>query len=273
MCFSNVRTANRIGGSWSSPSQQAIPGPSWIGLQHRVRVSVCRKNAPQGMSFAATAAMLKIRFRMREGIMKGRLWGAIGTVTMIGLVGCTRAERAVLLGQPAPDDVTELVRGWPATPRDVANQMIARYGNPHEATTTMLVWHNNGPWKRTVLYRDEVPHDFPKSHTDVLEQFIDYRVPVDKFDEIAAYDGSVITERTKGEVSARCDKEEMNYLALNLANDVATGKRTVEDARRFYAQTAMAFMNGERPPYTQGLQFTVQRGGTADRDRPAGTGN
>jgi hypothetical protein len=31
-----------------------------------------------------------------------------------------------------------------------------------------------------VLYRDEVPHNFPKPHTDVLEQFIDYRVPVDK---------------------------------------------------------------------------------------------
>ena len=32
-----------------------------------------------------------------------------------------------------------------------------------------------------------MPHTFPKPHTDLLEQFIDYRVPVDKYDELAAY--------------------------------------------------------------------------------------
>lgn len=89
----------------------------------------------------------------------------------------------------------------------------------------------NGPWKRTILYKEEIPHDFPKPHTDLLQQFIDYKTPVDKFDELATYDGSVIVERTKGEISARCDKEEMNFLALNLANDVATGNKTVEEAR------------------------------------------
>jgi hypothetical protein len=41
---------------------------------------------------------------------------------------------------------------------------------------------NTGLWKRTIVYRDEVPHNFPKPHTDVLEQFVDYKVPVGKFD-------------------------------------------------------------------------------------------
>lgn len=31
----------------------------------------------------------------------------------------------------------------------------------------------------------------------------------------------------------------------------------------------MAFMNGEKDPYTQGLQFTVPHGNTGDRDMPA----
>jgi len=92
-------------------------------------------------------------------------------------------------------------------------------------------------------------------------------VPLGKYDDLARYDGSVIAERTKGELSARCDKEEMNYLALNLAHDVATGRRTVEDARRFYAETAMATMKGEMPPYVQRLQFDPSRGGTADPDK------
>ena len=118
----------------------------------------------------------------------------------------------------------------------------------------MLVWHDNGPWKLSILYRDEVPHDFPKPHTDLLEQFVDYRVPTDTFDELAAYDGSVIVERTKGEISARCDKEEMKFLALNLADDIVKGRRTVADARAFYAKTAMAAMQGEKPIATGPLR-------------------
>jgi len=161
-----------------------------------------------------------------------------------------------------------MIAGWPATPQEVARKTMAKYGRPNETTPTMLVWHNNGPWKRTIIYRDEVQHDFPKPHTDLLEQFIDYQVPLGKYDDLARYDGSVIAERTKGEISARCDKEEMNFLALNLANDVATGRRTVDDARRFYAETAMAAMNGDMRPYTQRLQFEVQSMGTADADKP-----
>lgn len=192
------------------------------------------------------------------------------TATALAISGCASANEAVVIGQPAPNVVNGLIAGWPEKSLEVANATIAKYGQPHEATATMLVWHNNGPWKRTILSRDPVPHHFPKPHVDVLEQIIDYRVPPELFDELAAYDGSVMVERTKGEMSARCDKEEMNFLALNLAHDIVTGKRNVDEARRFYAETVMAFMNGERPAYTQGLQFAVPRSGTADPDRPAG---
>ncbi len=75
----------------------------------------------------------------------------------------------------------------------------------------------------------------------------------------------MIAERTKGEISARCDKEEMNLLAINLANDVVKGNKTVDQARQFYADTAVAAMNGEKLAYTTALQFSrpVQ---TADLD-------
>lgn len=104
-------------------------------------------------------------------------------------------------------------------------------------------------------------------HKDVLEQVIDYRVSTDKVDDLAAYDGSVIVERTKGELSARCDKEEANFLALNLANDVATGKKSVAEARAQYAQTIQDLMAGKKDPYMQRLQFTEHRS-AADKDRP-----
>ena len=93
-------------------------------------------------------------------------------------------------------------------------------------------------------------------------------LPVEKFSEIAAYDGSVIPERTKGEISARCDMEEMNYLALNLADEIGRGERSVEEARRMYAETASAFALGRSSPYVEGLRFEVAHGGTADADGP-----
>jgi hypothetical protein len=133
----------------------------------------------------------------------------------------------------------------------------------------MLVWNNNGPWKRTILFKKEIPHDFPAPRTDFLQQVIDYRVPPDKVSELANYDGSVIVERTKGELSARCDMEELNMLALNLANNIITGKRGVDDARAYYAKAAMESKKGKPQTYAEHLAFQIARGGTQDPDKPA----
>src|SRR4028118_1562693 len=94
-----------------------------------------------------------------------------------------------------------------------------------------FIWYNSGPWKRTICYRDEVPHHFPNPHSDVVECVIDYRVPPEMFSELAHFDGSVIVERTKGEVSARCDMEAANFLALNLMHKIVTGELNAEQAR------------------------------------------
>lgn len=185
------------------------------------------------------------------------------------VAACSRQQLETIGGEVlSRNDVLASVSGWPARSQEAARFMMDKYGQPNEQTPTMLVWYASGPWKRTVLYREEVLHNFPKPHTDLLEQFIDYRVPVDKYDDLAAYDGSVIVERTKGEISARCDKEAMNFLALNLANEIVGGTRTVQQARAEYARQAMAFMNNQPAPHTTGLHFTVSRGGTADTDGP-----
>ena len=73
-----------------------------------------------------------------------------------------------------------------------------------------------------------------------------------------------VPERTKGEISARCDMEEINILALNLAHDIVRGQRTVDDARQFYAHTATPFMMNRPAPYVEGLLFQQPTGETAD---------
>jgi hypothetical protein len=172
--------------------------------------------------------------------------------------------------------VSNIIANWKAGPKKAANMMITKYGEPNEATETHLVWWNNGPWKYTIIDNVEFPHNFPMPHKDLMRQVIDYKVPPGRLDELANYDGSVIFDRTPGEISARCDKEEANFLAINLANDVVMGKRTVNGARDFYAKTVMALMkmrlNNEQRRYTSGFVFKVPRGNTSFVDRPHGKG-
>ncbi len=128
-------------------------------------------------------------------------------------------------------------------------------------------WGKTGPWKRTIVYAQEFPHEFPAHHTDVMQQFIDYKAPAAMYDELAMYDGSVVLERTSGEISARCDKEGANFLALNLAQDIVAGKRSVQDARKMYGEQAKAMKAGQAAPYTARLLF-MPMAGTADPDQP-----
>ena len=86
-----------------------------------------------------------------------------------------------------------ILKDWPAPQKNIADQMVAKYGLPNEATTTKLFWYNNGPWKRTELSRDIVLHHWPTVHTDFLTQVIDYRVPPKMFHLIAEFDGSILT--------------------------------------------------------------------------------
>ncbi|HEX2204505.1 MAG TPA: hypothetical protein VHG91_14435 [Longimicrobium sp.] len=195
---------------------------------------------------------------------------AAAVALMAVAAGCAGGRGMGMGGGPSTVGSLDL-DGWAPASRTAAMEMEAKYGPPDEVTPTMLVWHDNGPWKRTVISRTETPHSFPMPHPDVMEQVIDYRVPPEMFDELAMYDGSVIAERTRGELSARCDKEGANFLALNLAHEIATGKRTVADARRMYAEQIMAMKAGRPAPYTERLLFQPMPGASMDPDRPAPT--
>jgi hypothetical protein len=158
---------------------------------------------------------------------------------------------------------------WHEASQTAAKEMVDKYGQPNGVTDTMLVWHDNGPWERTIIYKEAVEHNFPTPHPDVLEQTISYDVPVEMFDDLAEYDGSVIAERTKGVISARCDKEGANFLAINLAHDIISGDRSVEEARSFYADTMQAVMAGEEPgnpEYLQGFIFEVPKENISNPD-------
>lgn len=151
---------------------------------------------------------------------------------------------------------SQIIRSWPEDSREAAQLVIDQYGEPHEATEWLLIWHHPGPWKRIVASKAFYQHNFPIPHADCVECFIDYHVPVEKLGSIAQFDGSVITERTSGEVSARCHDEQANFLALNLMHDIVTGAKTVQEARDYYGKEVLDYRRKKPTPYMDGLSFT-----------------
>jgi hypothetical protein len=56
-------------------------------------------------------------------------------------------------------------------------------------------------------------------------------------------------------------------LALNLAHDIVTGRRTVEEARAYYAKEFLDYRRKQPTPYMEKLHFTPPHDATADPDR------
>lgn len=136
---------------------------------------------------------------------------------------------------------------WPQQARRAADRMIQKYGLPDEATPRSLVWNDDGPWKRTIVHRD--------AGQDVLEQVASYHVPNDRFDVIGHLPGNVSAERGRDELSSRAPTEELNFLSLNLADEVISGRRDADNAREFYHKTEALAVSGKSSAYTENLLF------------------
>jgi len=149
----------------------------------------------------------------------------------------------------------KLIEAWPEESREAAQLVIDTYGEPDEASESFLVWERVGPWKRVVASKRFFEHQFPAPHIDSVESVIDYHVPPEFYSRIAEFDGSVIVERTAGEVSARCHDEQANMLALNLMHDIVTGEKTVAEARAYYAEEFLNARKNAPTPYMEDLHF------------------
>lgn len=160
----------------------------------------------------------------------------------------------------------ELV-GWSEESRSAVREMVDKYGNPAETTPTMMVWYSNGPWVKTVVYKDAVPHSFPKEHSDVIQQWIGLKASEGKIDNLYQFDGSVTVERTNGLISARCHNEAANMLAMNLVYDIISGTKTVINARDYLTKAMRRFEeNGTIDPYMTQLKFK-SNGDAGDKDK------
>jgi len=150
------------------------------------------------------------------------------------------------------------VSSWNKSCQMAVDEITKKYGKPNGVTADELIWTNAGVWKKICISKMESKHSFPIEHTDMMQTTLMYKVPEDKMDELGMFDGSVTFDRTQGTMSARCDKEANNFLALNLANDIITNKKTVAQARQAYGDIIKEKMSGKNPEYMAKLTFSSQ---------------
>jgi len=143
---------------------------------------------------------------------------------------------------------------WSDSSRLQAARLIEEYGPPDEVRRGRLTWNEKGPWKRTTVW--EVSQEYPSNQDgDDLEQVLAYPVPEDKRLALLAFSDKVRVSEDGQELSAHSNREELDFLALNLAHEVIQGMRGPLDAFHFEQRTLQLSAAGKTSPYLQGLLF------------------
>lgn len=153
-----------------------------------------------------------------------------------------------------------VIQKWPKNLQSEARMLMDRYGQPDSIEDNKLVWNDNGPWKRTIMHKEGQTRSMIGRSRDHLEQVISREVPEDKVADLQKFDKRIKVDRDAGELSSRSDSERMNFLTLNLADDIIKGQRSVSDARSFAKQVQSLEKAGKSSPYLDGLIFTMQNG-------------
>ncbi|MFI5350766.1 MAG: hypothetical protein ACHQ2Z_14560 [Elusimicrobiota bacterium] len=141
-----------------------------------------------------------------------------------------------------------VVQAWPERAQTIAKAMIEKYGLPHQYNDSALAWTNNGPWRKTVIRR-----------SGVLEQTIGYEVSADAVADLRRFDKRLKVDLAKHQMSASSESEQLNFLAFNLADEIARGNRTVRSARAFYDKTVRLANAGKTSRYMSGFLFKGHR--------------
>lgn len=126
-----------------------------------------------------------------------------------------------------------LIANWPEDSKAVATEMISKYGQPDAMGHGMLAWDNKGQFKRIVVHKVA-----ESSHSNVLDETVNYRVASGAPAMLDFSDTCVIADMFRAEMTASGGSEAANIVALNLANDVLQGKKGAKEARDAYGEAA-----------------------------------
>lgn len=147
-----------------------------------------------------------------------------------------------------------LIEGWHETSRLAARLMVQRYGVPDEVHYGRLVWRDSRPWTRTVV-RDISPDYGREGELGVLEQSLDYPLSAAQAAAVEGFDPRLRYDPATATLSSRADREEVNFLRVNLADDIAGRGLDVASARAEFAREMALEQAGKSSPAMAGLRF------------------
>lgn len=150
-----------------------------------------------------------------------------------------------------------VVEGWWPKSALAARRLLETNGVPDEVRPEELVWHGRGPWKRTVA-RNVTPPYVKAYDLPLVEHSIRLTLTPEQARDLRSFDRRVAYKRGERELAVRSDREEVNFLRMNLAHDVAKGYVTPEQARHLYERFLTLENMGKTSPYLSGLRFTPE---------------
>jgi hypothetical protein len=138
---------------------------------------------------------------------------------------------------------------WPDTPRQQAQLMLERYGPPDSLSSRRMEWDERWPWKKVAVSAE--------SPIAPLTQTVACHIPRGKPAELERFPHGVTADAARGELASRSDREALNLLGLNLGMDIITGRRTPEEASRYFYRAIDLTYAGKTVPETEKLLFDV----------------
>lgn len=194
--------------------------------------------------------------------MKDRSWRLLAAIFASLGGGCIPAVKDARGDTPeAAEGRTMLaeavVSGWWPKSALAARRLIEEHGVPDEVRPERLVWHGRGPWRRTVARNVTPPYVKPVD-LGLVEQSVKLTLTPEQAANLRAFDRRVGYKSGERELAARSDREEVNFLRMNLAHDVAKGLMTPEQARHLYERFLTLENMGKTSPYLSGLRFTPE---------------
>jgi hypothetical protein len=153
----------------------------------------------------------------------------------------------------------KVAAGWADNGRLAALALIEKYGPPDEVHSAHLVWTNRGPWRTTVVRDLPPPYAGAKTaELGVVEQTVEYPLRPDQADVLAAFGRTLKANTLTGEITARSDNENINFLRVNLADEMLNGRLTVDQAREAYERILALESAGKTTGYLGGLRFAPE---------------
>lgn len=158
-------------------------------------------------------------------------------------------------GRLTQQTAQEVIVGWPTLAQRLALQMIELYGRPDEVGEDALSWRGNGPWLRTTVHRHARTRRPFRRDADFLENTVRYDVPRRFLEDLARFDPGLAWDEERGELSSSAVSEDLNMLALNLADEIVTGARGVDEVIAVRERILRFAASGKASPYLRGLRF------------------